>query len=38
MRDAFGLIVDVDLLSENGLNVIKIIVDDNPYPVNYKRE
>ena len=38
VRDALGLIVDVDLLSENGLNVIKISVEENPYPVNYKGE
>lgn len=38
VRDALGLIVDVDLLSENGLDVIKIIVEENPYPVNYKGE
>lgn len=36
--DALGLIVDVDLLNENGLDVIKIIVEENPYPVNYKGE
>ncbi len=38
IRDALGLIVDVDLLSENGLDVIKITVEENPYPVNYKGE
>lgn len=38
VRDVLGLIVDVDLLSENGLDVIKIIVEENPYPVNYKGE
>ena len=38
VRDALGLIVDVDLLSENGLDVIKITVEENPYPVNYKGE
>lgn len=36
VRDALGLIVDVDLLNENGLDVIKITVEENPYPVNYK--
>ena len=38
VRDALGLIVDVDLITENGLDVIKITVDENPYPVNYKGE
>ena len=38
VRDALGLIVDVDLLSENGLDVIKITVEENPYPVNNKGE
>lgn len=36
--DALGLIVDVDLITENGLDVIKITVEENPYPVNYKGE
>lgn len=35
-RDALGLIVYVDLLNENGLDVIKITVEENPYPVNYR--
>ena len=38
VRDALGLIVDVDLITENGLDVIKINVEENPYPVNYKGE
>ena len=38
VRDTLGLIVDVDLLNENGLDVIKISVEENPYPVNYKGE
>lgn len=38
VRDALGLIVDVDLITENGLDVIKITVEENPYPVNYKGE
>ena len=32
------MIVDVDLITENGLDVIKITVEENPYPVNYKGE
>ena len=38
VRDALGLIVDVDLITECGLDVIKITVEENPYPVNYKGE
>ena len=38
VRDALGLIVDVDLITENGLDVIKITVEENPYHVNYKGE
>ena len=38
VRDTLGLIVDVDLINENGLDVIKIKVEENPYPVNYKGE
>lgn len=38
VRDALGLIVDVDLITENRLDVIKITVEENPYPVNYKGE
>ena len=30
VRDALGLIVDVDLITENGLDVIKITVEENP--------
>lgn len=36
--DALGLIVDMDLISESGLDAIKITVEENPYPVNYKGE
>ena len=28
----------MDLITENGLDVIKITVEENPYPVNYKGE
>ena len=38
VRDSLGLIVDVDLISENSLDFIKISVEENPYPVNYKGE
>ncbi len=38
VRDALGLIVDVDLLNENGLDVIKFTVEENPCPVNCKGE
>jgi len=38
VRDALGLVVDVDLIKKNGLDVVQISVDENPYPVNYKGE
>ena len=38
VRDALGLVVDVDLIKRNGLDVVRITVDENPYPVNYKGE
>lgn len=38
VRDLLGLIVDVDLLTENGLDYLKISVAENSYPVNYKGE
>ena len=38
VRDALGLVVDVDLIKKNGLDVVRISVDENPYPVNYKGE
>ena len=38
VRDALALIVDVDLISAEGLDVIKITVPENSYPVNYKGE
>ena len=30
--------MDVDLIFENELEVIKIVVEENPYPVNYRGE
>ncbi len=38
VRDLLGLIVDVDLLSEDGKDVIRITVPENIYPVNYRGE
>ena len=38
VRDQLGLIVDVDLETRDGKDVIKIVVPENPYPVNYKGE
>lgn len=38
VRDLLGLIVEVDLLSEKGKDVIKITVSESMYPVNYKGE
>ncbi len=36
MRDTLGIIADVDLLEENGLQVLRITVEPYPYPVSYK--
>ena len=36
VRDVLGIMVDVNLLSENGLPYIEIIVEPYPYPINYK--
>ncbi len=39
IRDTLGIICDVNLATEyKPVDVIKIIVDENPYPVNYKGE
>lgn len=38
VRDVLGLVVDVDLIKKKGLDVVRISVDENPYPVNYKGE
>ena len=38
VRDVLGLIVDVNLISENGKDVVKITVPEAPYPVSYKGE
>lgn len=35
-KDILGVIVDVNLHSENGKEFLEIIVEDYPYPVNYK--
>lgn len=35
-KDILGVIVDVNLHSENEKNYLEIIVEDYPYPVNYK--
>ena len=35
-KDILGMIVDVNLHSENEMNYLEIIVEDYPYPVNYK--
>ena len=36
VRDVLGIIVDVNLLTENGKEYIEICVSPNGYPVNYK--
>jgi len=35
-KDILGVIVDVKLHTENGKEYLEIIVEDYPYPVNYK--
>lgn len=36
VRDVLGIIVDVNLLTEDGRDYIEIRVNPNSYPVNYK--
>lgn len=36
MRDVLGIVVDVNLPQQDGLEFIEITVDPYPYPVNYK--
>lgn len=38
VRDVLGIIVDVNLLTENGKDYIEICIKPNSYPVNYKGE
>ena len=38
VRDILGIIVDVNLLSEDGKEYIEICVSSNTYPVNYRGE
>lgn len=38
VRDVLGIIVDVNLLTENGKDYIEISVNPNRYPVNYRGE
>jgi ATP-dependent DNA helicase RecG len=38
IRDILGIIVDVNLLVEKGKDLIEIVVEPYPYPVNYKGE
>ena len=38
VRDILGIIVDVNLLTEDGKDFIEICVNPNTYPVNYKGE
>ncbi len=38
VRDILGIIVDVNLLEENGKKYMQIVVFSNPYPVSYKGE
>lgn len=36
VRDVLGIMVDVNLLSQNNLQYLEIIVEPYPYPINYK--
>jgi len=36
MRDTLGIVADVDLLEDNGHDVVRITVESYPYPVSYK--
>jgi len=36
VRDILGIVVDVNLLTSSGNNVLEIVVESYPYPVNYK--
>jgi ATP-dependent DNA helicase RecG len=36
VRDVLGIMVNVNLLSENNSLYIEIIVEPYPYPINYK--
>ena len=38
VRDVLGIIVDVNLLTENGKDYLEFCVNPNSYPVNYKGE
>lgn len=38
IRDVLGIIVDVNLLTEDGKDYIEICVNPNAYPVNYRGE
>ena len=36
VRDILGIIIDVNLITENGKEYLEIIVEPYPYPVSYK--
>jgi ATP-dependent DNA helicase RecG len=36
VRDILGIIVDVNLFSENDFNYLRIVVEPYPYPISYK--
>ena len=38
IRDILGIIVDVNLCSENNLDYLQIVTEPYPYPINYKGE
>ena len=38
VQDILGIVVDVNLLSENNMDYIEIVVNPSSYPVNYRGE
>lgn len=38
IRDILGIVADVNLCSENGLDYLQIVVEPYPYPISYKGE
>ena len=38
VRDVLGILVDVNLRSEGGADLVEIVVEPYPYPISYKGE
>ncbi len=36
VRDILGIMIDVNLITEKGKDILEIIVESYPYPVSYK--